>query len=163
MALRRSPGSTCKDHGECWRLKVLGGLQPELVGTSGDRAAVLKLDTSALGKGIYLNTLFSPLAETELLSQQKVPAHFVALNGNRLNISLKTGPEVRAQQGMLGYSGGSSQNGQPSLESPQFSDLTGLMSPGMSPFFSSMSHTAVDELYQGGLPKQTHLPQLDKH
>ncbi|XP_034379879.1 complement factor B isoform X2 [Arvicanthis niloticus] len=45
MALRRSPGSTCKDH------------------------------------------------ETELLSQQKVPAHFVALNGNRLNINLRTGPE----------------------------------------------------------------------
>ncbi|EDL26737.1 complement component 2 (within H-2S), isoform CRA_d [Mus musculus] len=44
-ALRRSPGSTCKDH------------------------------------------------ETELLSQQKVPAHFVALNGNRLNINLRTGPE----------------------------------------------------------------------
>uniref|UniRef100_A0ABK0L377 Complement C2 n=1 Tax=Rattus norvegicus TaxID=10116 RepID=A0ABK0L377_RAT len=45
MALRRSPGSTCKDH------------------------------------------------ETELLSQQKVPAHFVALNGNRMNINLRTGPE----------------------------------------------------------------------
>ncbi|XP_021074213.1 complement C2 [Mus pahari] len=45
MALRRPPGSTCKDH------------------------------------------------ETELLSQQKVPAHFVALNGNRLNINLRTGPE----------------------------------------------------------------------
>ncbi|EDL83455.1 complement component 2, isoform CRA_c [Rattus norvegicus] len=44
-ALRRSPGSTCKDH------------------------------------------------ETELLSQQKVPAHFVALNGNRMNINLRTGPE----------------------------------------------------------------------
>lgn len=45
LALRRSPGSTCKDH------------------------------------------------ETELLSQQKVPAHFVALNGNRMNINLRTGPE----------------------------------------------------------------------
>lgn len=45
MALRRSPGSTCKDH------------------------------------------------ETELLSQQKVPANFVALNGNRMNINLRTGPE----------------------------------------------------------------------
>ncbi|XP_028743849.1 complement C2 [Peromyscus leucopus] len=31
--------------------------------------------------------------ETELLNQQKVPAHFVALNGNKLNISLRTGPE----------------------------------------------------------------------
>lgn len=31
--------------------------------------------------------------ETELLSQQKVPAHFVALSGNRLNINLRTGPE----------------------------------------------------------------------
>ncbi|EDL83454.1 complement component 2, isoform CRA_b [Rattus norvegicus] len=31
--------------------------------------------------------------ETELLSQQKVPAHFVALNGNRMNINLRTGPE----------------------------------------------------------------------
>lgn len=30
MALRRSPSSTCKDHGECCRLEVLGGLQPEL-------------------------------------------------------------------------------------------------------------------------------------
>lgn len=45
MALRRSPGSTCKDH------------------------------------------------ETELLSQQKVPANFVALNGNKMNINLRTGPE----------------------------------------------------------------------
>lgn len=45
LALRRSPGSTCKDH------------------------------------------------ETELLSQQKVPANFVALNGNRMNINLRTGPE----------------------------------------------------------------------
>lgn len=97
MALRRSPGSTCKDHGECWRLKVLGGLQPELAGTSRDGAVVLKLDTSALGKETCINTPFSPLAETELLSQQKVPAHFVALNGNRLNINLRTGPEVRAQ------------------------------------------------------------------
>ncbi|GAB1300954.1 Complement C2 [Apodemus speciosus] len=31
--------------------------------------------------------------ETELLSQQKVLAHFVALSGKRLNISLRTGPE----------------------------------------------------------------------
>lgn len=31
--------------------------------------------------------------ETELLNQQKVPAHFVALDGNKLNISLRTGPE----------------------------------------------------------------------
>ncbi|XP_059100045.1 complement factor B isoform X1 [Peromyscus eremicus] len=45
MALRRSPGGTCRDH------------------------------------------------ETELLNQQKVPAHFVALNGNKLNINLRTGPE----------------------------------------------------------------------
>lgn len=44
-ALRRSPGSACKDH------------------------------------------------ETELLSQQKVPAHFVALNGKKMNINLRTGPE----------------------------------------------------------------------
>lgn len=97
MALRRSPDSTCKDHGECWRLEVLGGLQPELAGirslqsASRDWAAVLKL-----GKETCTNTPFSPMAETELLSQQKVPAHFVALNGNRLNINLRTGPEVRA-------------------------------------------------------------------
>ncbi|XP_031204310.1 complement C2 isoform X1 [Mastomys coucha] len=31
--------------------------------------------------------------ETELLSQRKVPAHFVALNGDRLNMNLMTGPE----------------------------------------------------------------------
>lgn len=33
------------------------------------------------------------MAETQLLSQQNVPAHFVALNGDRLNINLTTGPE----------------------------------------------------------------------
>ncbi|XP_051009502.1 complement C2 [Acomys russatus] len=45
MALRRSPGGTCKEH------------------------------------------------ETELLTQQKIPAHFVALNGKKLNVNLRTGPE----------------------------------------------------------------------
>lgn len=34
-------------------------------------------------------------AENELLNKVTVPAHFVALNGDRLNINLKTGPEVR--------------------------------------------------------------------
>ncbi|XP_004624345.1 complement C2 [Octodon degus] len=48
MALRRAPGSTCRDH------------------------------------------------EAELLSPQSIPAHFVALNGNKLNVNLKTGTE-RAQ------------------------------------------------------------------
>lgn len=37
-----------------------------------------------------------------------------------------------------------------------------LMSPGMSSFFSPMPHTAVDKVYPGCLPKQKHLPQLDK-
>ncbi|XP_066118215.1 complement C2 [Saccopteryx bilineata] len=45
MALRRAPGSTCRDH------------------------------------------------ENELLSKQSIPAHFVALNGDKLNINLKTGTE----------------------------------------------------------------------
>ncbi|KAF7473015.1 complement C2 [Marmota monax] len=31
--------------------------------------------------------------ETELLNQQSIPAHFVALNGSKLNINLKTGEE----------------------------------------------------------------------
>ncbi|XP_055447979.1 complement C2 [Psammomys obesus] len=31
--------------------------------------------------------------ETELMTQQKVPAHFVALNGKQLNVKLRTGPE----------------------------------------------------------------------
>ncbi|XP_027244611.1 complement C2 isoform X2 [Cricetulus griseus] len=31
--------------------------------------------------------------ETEFLKQQKIPAHFVALNGNKLNVNLRTGLE----------------------------------------------------------------------
>ncbi|XP_073938611.1 complement C2 isoform X2 [Castor canadensis] len=31
--------------------------------------------------------------ERELLNQQSIPAHFVALNGSKLNINLKTGPQ----------------------------------------------------------------------
>lgn len=73
-------------------LRFLVGCSQSLQSASPDRAAVLKL-----GKGNCTNTPFSSMAEMELLSQQKVPAHFVALNGNRLNVKLRTGPEVRAQ------------------------------------------------------------------
>lgn len=48
-----------------------------------------------LGKGISMNLPFSFTAESELLNKLSVPAHFVALNGDKLNINLKTGTEVR--------------------------------------------------------------------
>lgn len=45
-------------------------------------------------KGPALTSL-SLTAEMELLNQVSIPAHFVALNGDKLNINLKTGSEVR--------------------------------------------------------------------
>ena len=40
-------------------------------------------------------TSFSLTVESELLNKLSIPAHFVALNGNKLNVNLKTGSEVR--------------------------------------------------------------------
>jgi complement component 2 len=85
MALRKPQGSTCQDHGECWVWEELG---PGL-------GAVLKPDNWILGKETCTDILFSLMAERELLNQQSIPAHFVALNGSKLNINLKTGPQVR--------------------------------------------------------------------
>lgn len=45
-------------------------------------------------KGPALTSL-SLTAEMELLNQVSIPAHFVALNGDKLNVNLKTGSEVR--------------------------------------------------------------------
>lgn len=57
-------------------------------------AVVPKSGVWTLGKGIRINAPFSLTAESELLNKLSVPAHFVALNGSRLNINLKTGTEV---------------------------------------------------------------------
>lgn len=66
-------------------------------GPSLDVLAGPGLQSSSWVHGLCTHTAFTPMAETELLNQQKVPAHFVALDGNKLNISLRTGPEVRDQ------------------------------------------------------------------
>lgn len=50
---------------------------------------------SILGKEILSNSFFSSTAEKDLLNQLSVPAHFVGLDGNSLNVRLKTGSEVR--------------------------------------------------------------------
>ena len=56
-----------------------------------------------LGTGTSTNLPFSLTAESLLLKTLTVPAHFVALNGDKLNINLKTGTEVRVSG--LGCSG----------------------------------------------------------
>lgn len=81
LALRRPPGSTCRDHGECW------GVRCEELGPA---------------KGQHERSLLP--VESELLSKLSVPAHFVALNGDTLNINLKTGSEVSGSG--LGWGGG---------------------------------------------------------
>ena len=91
LALRKLPGSTCRDHGErwtrCWR-DWHQGLGGDIVGC----AAVPR--SGCWVKGPALTSL-SLTAEKELLNQVSIPAHFVALNGDKLNINLKTGSEVR--------------------------------------------------------------------
>lgn len=84
------------------RLRVCEELGPEPGGANRDWTSVPKPEVRMVGKGNYINTAFSLTAEKELMNQQSIPAHFVALNGSKLNINLKTGAEVR----VLGVCGG---------------------------------------------------------
>lgn len=65
-----------------------------LGGDGMDCAAFPKLESGCWVKG-PTSTAFSLAAEKELLNQLSVPAHFVALNGSKLNVHLKTGSDVR--------------------------------------------------------------------
>lgn len=64
-------------------------------GCGGDYSGWAAVPESILGKEILSNTFFSSTAEKDLLNQLSVPAHFVGLDGNSLNVLLKTGSEVK--------------------------------------------------------------------
>lgn len=99
LALRRPPGSTCREHGERWGFRCVRSWDLSLGVTT--RAV---LPSPSQGKGTSTNLPFSLTVENELLNKLSVPAHFAALNGDTLNINLKTGMEVRVSG--LGGCGG---------------------------------------------------------
>lgn len=99
LALRRPPGSTCREHGELWGFRCVRGWD---LGLGVTTQAVLP--SPSQGKGTSTNLPFSLTVENELLNKLSIPAHFAALNGDTLNINLKTGMEVRVSG--LGGCGG---------------------------------------------------------
>lgn len=111
------------------RLQVREELGPRLKGHNTGCAPIPKSGVWVLGKGTSTNLPFSLTAESLLLNTVSVPAHFVALNGGKLNVNLKTGTEVRVSGlGFSGEMGGSpldiTQNGSASFSSGCFLHLT---------------------------------------